>query len=587
MERSTADSDLVTAAIRGERAAFAALVERYHPMVCAVSYAATGDRALSEDVAQDAFIAAWSSLSDLRDASRLRPWLCGIARNLGHKALRAAGRETPIEPAETDELGGDDASPLDAMLDAETETLVWRALSQLPERNREAMVLYYREGETASEVAAALGITEDAVMQRLSRGRRQLRKRVSAIVERSLREARPSAGFVAAVVAALPGLGALPRAEAAASSPAAAPTTHGHGGTSMMIKIGIIAAATATIAGGGVWYASHDGEASGEPGAAATEDTRAATESVRPPALERGAAPAIPGEPGGASAPPTAGGPAPDWITTLQLPDGLGVDEIIEHRPFLDCARRYIGVAGELLIDLGVDGGKVASIALADRSEVKELSPAARRCLEAALVGREVSGGADGLQVRFNWRDDHRVPEQPDRELMRALAVEQGASRGPAGAPVSIVVFHDFACRFCATVLGTIDELFDLYPGKLRLVVKQYPVHEGARLAHEAVLAAADQGKFWPMHDRIMAHQDDLSEATLIAHAEQIGLDVARFRRDLAGHSFREAVQADVDQGVSMGVTGTPTFLINGKRVTGARPIDFFRAEIDAALSRL
>ena len=494
MERSAPDDrELIAATLRGETSAFAALVERYQQMVCAVSFSATGDRALSEDIAQDAFIAAWSGLAQLRDPARLAPWLCGIARNLGRKALRDTGREKLVEPTATDELKGDEVSPLEAVLDAESETLVWNALRRLPEKNREAMVLYYGEGESVKQVAAALGISEDAVMQRLSRGRQQLKRRVSGVVERSLRSMRPSPKLVGAVVAALPTTGALLHAEAAATKPAV-DLVNGHGGT-IMIKAGILAIAAAGLAGAGiVWHQAGDHEV-------------------------------------------VAAGP--------------------------------------------VD---VAAVPVAPAERVARSTTASRAIAPPGQKAGGVPAGPGDCQSGLC--ETRPEPAAPDPELIAALRVESGPSRGPANAPVTIVVFHDFACGFCGKVLGTIDQLFDDYPGKIRLVVKQFPVHEHARLAHEAVLAADDQGKFWAMHDLIMANQDNLSEEALVGYARQAGLDMARFRADLAEHRFAEAVADDVDQAVSMGVTGAPSFLINGERITGARPPEFFRSAIDAALTK-
>src|SRR5678816_323009 len=91
------DGELLEASRRGERDAFGALVERYQRVVCAISYSRTRDQALSEDVAQETFLAAWRQLDQLREPSRLRSWLCGIARNLARKARRRTVRETPIE----------------------------------------------------------------------------------------------------------------------------------------------------------------------------------------------------------------------------------------------------------------------------------------------------------------------------------------------------------------------------------------------------------------------------------------------------------------------------------------------------------
>ena len=177
-----------------------------------------------------------------------------------------------------------------------------------------------------------------------------------------------------------------------------------------------------------------------------------------------------------------------------------------------------------------------------------------------------------------------------DGEILDPASIERaglyrGPSRGPADAPVQIAVYQDLKCKYCAMVLGTIDQLWDEYPGQLRLVVKQFPVHDNARLAAEASLAADAQGKFWELHDRALAFSDDLSRDALIELARDSKLDVAAFTRALDDHSYADAVARDVAAGHELNVQGTPAFFINGRRFTGAQPIEAFRKAIDAALA--
>jgi protein-disulfide isomerase len=172
-----------------------------------------------------------------------------------------------------------------------------------------------------------------------------------------------------------------------------------------------------------------------------------------------------------------------------------------------------------------------------------------------------------------------------DRAHLHALGLDRGPSRGPADAPVTIVMFTDSMCPFCGNVLGSIDQLWDEYPGKLLLIVKQFPVHAEAQLAAEAAYAADAQGAFWPMHDAMLANQDDLSEGALVGYARQLGLDVAQFRAALDAHTFAPAVTADEAAAKQADIVATPSFLINGRRVTGALPLADLRATIDAALA--
>src|SRR6185295_19403299 len=198
------DAELLEASRRGERDAFGALIERYQGVVSAVTYSRTGDRALSEDVAQETFIAAWRQIGQLREPSRLRSWLCAIARNLARKARRRSAREAPLDRT----MVFEGANPFDRAAEAESERVVRDALLRVPDIYRDALVLYYRDQRSARDVAAALGISEAAALQRLARGRQYLADGVTDLVERSLRSSRGTHNLTAIVLAALPAVAA-------------------------------------------------------------------------------------------------------------------------------------------------------------------------------------------------------------------------------------------------------------------------------------------------------------------------------------------------------------------------------------------
>jgi protein-disulfide isomerase len=177
------------------------------------------------------------------------------------------------------------------------------------------------------------------------------------------------------------------------------------------------------------------------------------------------------------------------------------------------------------------------------------------------------------------------MPEVIAKETRDRLNIEKGPSRGPADAPVTIVVYQDLMCTYCGQVLATIDQIWDEYPGKLRLVVKQFPVHKQAVLAAEASLAAEAQGKFWPLHDLMIANQENLTRDDLVGYAKQAGLDATAFANALDQHTFRAPLDTEVANGKEIGITATPEFLINGKDFTGARPVEEFRTRIEEALA--
>lgn len=194
-----ADDRLIEASRRGDRAAFAQIVERYQRAVYAVAYSGVRDRALADDVAQDTFVIAWGRLGELRDAHRLGAWLCGIARNRAREARRQTHREVPMESTPD---SAHPTTPYDDVTEAQAERIVAAALGQVPDVYREPLVLYYCEERSIDDVARTLGISPATTNKRLSRGRRYLAERV-AIVEQALVRFAPASGFAASVLVAI------------------------------------------------------------------------------------------------------------------------------------------------------------------------------------------------------------------------------------------------------------------------------------------------------------------------------------------------------------------------------------------------
>jgi Na+/H+ antiporter NhaA len=160
---------------------------------------------------------------------------------------------------------------------------------------------------------------------------------------------------------------------------------------------------------------------------------------------------------------------------------------------------------------------------------------------------------------------DLAVPVDPERDHIR----------GPHRAPVTVVEYGDFECPYCGRAEPVVRELLTGY-GDLRYVWRHLPltdVHPHALLAAEAAEAAAAQGKFWQMHDHLLDHQGALTASDLIRYAGEVGLDTGRFTADLRNHTGQAKIAADIDSADLSGVSGTPTFFINGKRHHGAYDI--------------
>ncbi len=150
------------------------------------------------------------------------------------------------------------------------------------------------------------------------------------------------------------------------------------------------------------------------------------------------------------------------------------------------------------------------------------------------------------------------------------ISVEGSPYLGPENAPVTIAVFDDYECGYCARMEATFSQLLAQYPQKLKLVIKQYPLrnHPMAREAAIAAIAAHQQGKFWEVHGQIFANQKELSPQKLDEIAESFGLDMNQFKQDLLSQEVLSLIIRDVREGQRIGVTGTPTIFINGKHVT-------------------
>ncbi len=218
------DAELVAESLDGSRDAFRRIVERYQTLICSLSYSATGNVNRSEDVAQETFIAAWKQLRALREPAKLRAWLCGIARHRIQKSLLRDGREPALNAAPLEDAHDSpavEALPSEQAISREEEAILWRSLEKIPELYREPLVLYYREHQSIEHVAVALDLTEDAVKQRLSRGRKLLQDEVQTFVEGALRRTAPGQAFSGAVLAMLP----------MAAGPAAAGLSAGAKGT--------------------------------------------------------------------------------------------------------------------------------------------------------------------------------------------------------------------------------------------------------------------------------------------------------------------------------------------------------------------
>ena len=180
------------------------------------------------------------------------------------------------------------------------------------------------------------------------------------------------------------------------------------------------------------------------------------------------------------------------------------------------------------------------------------------------------------------------APGRPDPSKVYDIEVGDSPVRGSESAEITIVEWADFQCPFCVRVNPTLERVTKEYGDKVRFSFKHLPLsmHSKARAAHQAAEAAHRQGKFWEMHDRIFAKPKDLSEETYLRYANEIGLDVDQYKSDFSSSSVRKKVDADLAEARKLGVSGTPSFFINGRFLSGAQPYGAFARVIDEELAK-
>jgi protein-disulfide isomerase len=168
---------------------------------------------------------------------------------------------------------------------------------------------------------------------------------------------------------------------------------------------------------------------------------------------------------------------------------------------------------------------------------------------------------------------------EPDPNANYAVPADGRPSFGPADALVTVIEFSDFQCPFCNRVGPTLKQIKEKYPNDVRVVFRQLPLgfHDRARPAAKAALAAAQQGKFWEMHDTLFANQKALSDADFENYARQIpGLNFDQWKKDLADPKLEQMVKEDETVAQKFGANGTPAFFVNGRHLSGAQPFEAF-----------
>lgn len=186
-------------------------------------------------------------------------------------------------------------------------------------------------------------------------------------------------------------------------------------------------------------------------------------------------------------------------------------------------------------------------------------------------------------ELVFEGQEDRLDPDK-----VYPVPLQDSPARGPSTAPLTVVVFGDFQCPYCARGFQILSGLEVEYEGKIRVVYKHYPLpgHAAAIPAARASMAAIEQDGFWAFHDALYARQAKFSSEDLDDIAEEIGLDVSAWRKNLAAKAHDDQIKADIELGARLRVDGTPTYFVNGRPVSGAQSAFEFKLLFAEELQR-
>lgn len=206
------------------------------------------------------------------------------------------------------------------------------------------------------------------------------------------------------------------------------------------------------------------------------------------------------------------------------------------------------------------------------------------------LVGKAMEGYVKKRQDEARKKQDEMMAAQLESQFKNPVKIEAGNSpaKGPANAKVTVIEFSDFECPFCKKGKDTMDELLKAYPNDVKVVFKNLPLpmHRNATPAAKAALAAHKQGKFWEFHDALFDNQSGLGDAFYAETAKKLGLDVEKFKKDMADPALDQQIKDDMALAEKHDIRGTPGFFVNGVAVKGAYPISYFKQIVDRHLGK-
>lgn len=262
-------------------------------------------------------------------------------------------------------------------------------------------------------------------------------------------------------------------------------------------------------------------------------------------------------------------------------------NQLVEQAAAAEGLDRSAYLEREILQKVGEpDEAQIAQVLNQYRSQLPQDEEQAKKQVVAYLTQQARAQQENALRERLFAEAGVEILLDPPRVTPQVAAGTP--RRGPDGAPVVLIEYTDYQCPYCGRVQPTLQAIQERYGDAVQHVFKNLPLpmHAQAKLAAEAALCAGDQGKFWEMHDWLFANKDNISNDTLAAQASELELDVSVFTACVDGGTHRAQVENDTREANSFGIRGTPGFVINGRVLTGAQPLEQFIAVIDDELRR-
>ncbi|MGZ3443059.1 MAG: DsbA family protein, partial [Polyangia bacterium] len=534
--------------------------------------------------ADDLWSETWSAAGRERKKVH-RGWIATTMRNVVRMRRRAETRRLTREAATAD-FAVAPHTPEELLARVQLQRLLAELVTGLSEPYRTTLLLHHVEDLAPVEIARRLAIPAGTVRWRLKVAHDELRDRLIA---------RSGGDRDAWRLALLPLVPSTQLPLIGGDQPPPGRSVPGKGVKTMvtwkmMALLGSMMAVTGTAVHHGAKATTNGGatttRGATNGGATTTRANAAAAPSSARPASATGAAASSKNGDDRlahrrAFAVPSAA------IADFQAPD---LDACFTAAPKSGTYKRV-----DLTLALKAEGATatIADVGVKHVSDELASTRGLADCLRKELVGHDMPApnGNGPAELAVLVHDDcprDTITVEPGPAGGGPVASDaQAPSLGDPKSRLTLTVFTDFQCPFCWMFAARIESLAQLYPGQVRIELRNFPLpmHTGAELAAEAALAAHEQGKFWPMHDELFANQNTIDREHLHAMAQKLGLDVARFDRALDDGHERARVQSDIELGKRVGVRGVPATVIGGELVPGALPLEEMVRHIDRALA--